>query len=374
MDFALSEHQDMLRSGARDFLSKECPKSLVREMDEDERNYSRELWAKMAELGWMGLLIPEEYGGSGGSFLDMMILLEETGMACVPVPFFSTVILGAMPIMIAGSKEQKGEYLPQIARGQLVTTLALTEPSAKLDARSIEVTATKKEGKYLIEGIKLFVPDAHVSDYMVCVAKTNATEDGIALFIVDSKDKQIEYSLLPTIGCDKLCEVTFSKATVPQSNILGEGWELVEKILRYAALAKCAEMIGTSRRVLEMTVDYAKERVQFGRPIGSFQSIQHHCANMLIEFSPAEVLTYQAAWMMSQGLPCATEVAMAKALVGDACTRVCELGHQVHGGVGLTMEHDMQRYYRRVKAAELSWGDSSYHREMIAQHMDLIAE
>jgi len=154
--------------------------------------------------------------------------------------------------------------------------------------------------------------------------------------------------------------------------MLGEGWELVEKILRYAALAKCAEMVGTSRRVLEMTVDYAKERIQFDRPIGSFQAIQHHCANMLIEFSTAEVLTYQAAWMMSQGLPCTKEVAMTNALVGEACTRVCELGHQVHGGVGLTMEHDMQRYYRRVKAAEASWGNTSCHREIIAQHMELV--
>ncbi len=377
MDITLTEEQQMLTTAARDFLGRECPKKLVREMMEDEKGYSPELWHKMAEIGWLGLMIPEEYGGSSGGFMDLVLIVEEMGRACLPGPFFSTVFLGALPIMDAGSKEQKRKFLPRIASGEMILTLAMTEPSAKLDAASIRVRAAAEENDYIIDGTKLFVPDAHIADYMVCVTRTEdgaTKEDGITLFLIDAKSAGISYNLLKTMAGDKQCEVVFDRVRVPRENILGElgrGWPEVEKLLQRAAVGKCGEMVGAARQVLEMTVDYAKERIQFERPIGSFQAIQHHCANMTVDVDASTFITYEAAWKIREGLPCAMEVAMAKAWVSDACRRVCALGHQVHGGIGFTWDHDLHLYTKRVRSAEVAFGDGDFHREMVAQELGL---
>lgn len=375
MDFGLSEEQEMLRTMARDFLEKECPKSLVRAMAEDEKGYSPELWRKMAELGWMGLIIPEKYGGSGGSFLDLAVLLEEMGRALLPGPFFSTVVLGAIPLLLAGNEAQRQELLPKITNGELILTLALTEPSGQYAAAGVEVRAVAEGTGYHLSGTKLFVANAHIADRLICVARTadGATpEEGITLFLVDGRCPAC--TLLKTIAGDKLCEVVLDRVRVPSSNILGEvgkGWPLVEAILARAAIAQCAEMVGGAQQVLEMSVNYAKERVQFERPIGSFQAIQHHCANMVMDVDGSRFVTYQAAWMLSEGLPCAKEVAIAKAWVSEAYRRVTALGHQIHGGIGFCLDHDMPLYYKRAKAAELTFGSADFHREVVAREMGL---
>ena len=371
MDLELSEDQKMLRKTARDFLVNECTKPFVREMERDEKGYSPDLWQKMADLGWMGLPFPEQCAGWGGSFLDLAVLMEEMGRACLPGPFLASVVLAGLTILEAGSDAQKEQYLTAIAKGDIFT-LALTEPNGGYDAASIHTKATAHGDDFVITGTKFYVPDAHVASHLLVLARTK--DDGLSLFLVDAKSHGIKCTPLKTIGSDKQCEVIFDNVRVPKANLVGEinhGWPAVQKTLQLAAVAKCAEMVGAAQQVLEMTVAYAKERIQFDKPIGSFQAIQHHCANMLIDIDGMRMLTYEAAWLLSAGLPADKEVAMAKAWVSDAIVRVAKLGHQVHGGVGYTIDHDLQLYYRRGRAAASLFGDANYHREMIASKLGL---
>jgi alkylation response protein AidB-like acyl-CoA dehydrogenase len=377
MDLALSEEQEMLKTMAHDFLTDKLPKTVVKEIEESEQGYSPELWKEMAGLGWMGLAFPEKYGGSDMNFLDLAVLLEEMGRTCLPGPYFSTVVLGGLPILDIGTEEQKQEYLPKIANGEAIFTLALTEPNASYDAVGVETKAIADKDGYTLNGTKLFVPDANVADYMLVVARTDEKakgEDGITIFIVDAKSPGISCTVLKTIASDNLCEVVFDQVKVPNDNILGQlnhGWGEVQKIIQRAAVAKCCEMVGCIQQALDMTVDYAKERKQYGRPIGSFQVIQHYCADMATDVDGTRLSTYQAAWMLSEGLPCTQEVAIAKAWAGEACQRVMALAHQIHGAIGVTIDHDLQYYTRRAKAAEVSFGDASFYREIVAQEMGL---
>jgi len=375
MDFDFSEVQEMLRKDARRFLIEKCPKTYVRKMEEDEKGFTPDLWKEMAGLGWMGLVFPENYGGLNMSFLELAVLLEEMGRACLPGPYFSTVFLGGLPILEAGTEEQKREFLPKIASGEMIVTMALTEPSGAYEPSGIETKATPQGDKYIIDGTKLFVTDAHVADYMIVVARTSFGKSrGISLFLVDAKSPGIKATLLKTIASDRECKVVFNKVTVSKKNLLGklnQGWSLVDRVLLLAAAGKCAEMIGGAQQVLEITVDYAKQRVQFGRPIGAFQAVQHHCANMVIDVEGSRFITYQAAWMLSQNMHCDKEISMAKAWVSDAYRRVVALGHQVHGAIGFTKDHEMQLYFRRAKAGEVLFGDGDYHREKVAQALAL---
>jgi len=380
MDPRLSEEQEILQKSARDFLTDKCPKSLVREMEKDEKGYSPQLWREVADLGWMGLAFPEKYSGSGMSFLDLSVLLEEMGRVCFPGPFFSTVILGGLPIMDVGSDEQKQKYLPQIASGKAIFTLALTESSGRYEASSIKARATADKNAYVINGTKLFVPDANVADYILCVARTDEKskgEEGLTIFIVDTKSPGISTTVLKTIARDKQCEVIFKQVKVPKENILGklnQGWGEVQKIIERAAIAKCCEMVGGMQVVLDMTVAYVKERVQFDVPIGVFQAIQHHCVNMLVDVEGSRAAAYEAAWRVSTGRPYSSEAAITKAWVSDAYYRVVTLGTQAHGGVAIIEDHDMPLYYRRAKAAELAFGDARFHRKTVARKLGFAAE
>lgn len=377
MDLGLNEEQEMLRESARGFLRRECPKQLVRQLDETDEGYSVELWRRMAELGWMGLVFPEEYGGSGRSFLDLAVLLEEIGYNIVPGPFFSTVVLGGLVILAAGNEEQRRSFLPKIARGEMIIALALTEPSASYDAASVKTKAIARDGEYVIKGTKLFVLNANVADYILCVARTKETkdpEDGITVFLVDARSPGLSSTLLKTLARDKQCEVVFDNVTVSERSIVGrrdEGWTMVRDILQKAAVAKCAEMVGGAQAALDMAVNYAKERVQFGRPIGSFQAIQHYCANMAMDVGGSRFVTYKAAWKVSEGLPAALDAAIAKAWVSEAYGRIALSAHQIFGAIGFTMDHDMHLYYRQAKAAEIIFGGADFHRAIVAHELGL---
>jgi len=385
MDLGLDEQQEMLKNFARDFLEKECPEQLVRQMEEDEKGYSPELWQKMAQQGWMGLIIPEQYGGAGMNLCELVVLLEEFGRALVPGPFLSTVVLGAVPVMEAGSEEQKQQFLPKIAAGELIMTMALTEPSAKWDADGVQMEAKResasggKDGAdFVLSGTKLFVPDAHVSDYMVLVARTSkgaVAEDGITLFLVDSKSPGISYEVLKTIAADKQCEITFENVRVPAANVLGQvdkGWPVVERTKKVATIAASAYLVGLAQMDFDVTLNYAKERVQFGRPIGSFQAIQHKLADAVIDVDGSRFITYKAAWSLQEGEPDADAmISMAKAWTSDASRRVVAHGQQIHGGIGFTKEYKIQLYFRRQKWMELMWGDADYHRELVAQKLEI---
>ena len=372
MDLGLNETQQMLKSSARAVFSTECPPSLVRAMEEDARGYSDELWRKMADLGWLGLSFPEEYGGAGSDFLDLSVLLEEMGQALVPGPFFSTV-LGGLTLLDAANEDVKGDLLPKISQGQLLLTLALTEPSGTYDPQGIETQADHQGEEYVIKGTKLFVPEANVADLMIVAARTASNADpkeGLTLFLVPRNSSGVAVTPQATLASDKQCEVEFQDVRVSSTSIVGgvgEGWPILERTLERAAVAKCMEMLGGAEAVLEMTLEYTKQRVQFGRPIGSFQAVQHHCANMAIDVQGCRYIAYQAAWKVAEGLPAAREVSMAKAWVSDAYQRVCALANLCHGAISFTKEHDLQLYTRRARVQEQAFGDASFHLRLLAQ-------
>ena len=378
MDFNFSEEQKLLRQSIRDFLTKECPSTFVREMEEDEKGYTQEIWHKMADLGWMGLPFPEKYGGQGGDFLDLVIMMEEMGRVCLPDPFFSTVVLGGLTLLEAGNESQVLEFLPKITGGEMIFTLALYEPATtKYDPGLITVKASPEGGDYLIEGTKLFVPDAEIADYIICVTRADVgarSEKGITLFLCDRKSPGVKSTRLKTIAGDKQYEVVFDKVKVSGENVLGrfgEGWPALEKVLQKGAVAKCAEMVGGAQQVLDMALNYAKKRVQFDRLIGSFQAVQHHFANIVIDLEGARWMTYKAAWKLNRGMSCKKEVAVAKAWGSEGYKRITSLGHQIFGGVGYMVDHDMTLYSRRAKAAEVAFGDAGFHRRIVAQEIGL---
>lgn len=377
MNFHLNEEQRMLKESARGFLSDRCTSDWVREMEADDLGYSKKLWSDMAELGWLGLMLPEEHQGFGWSLLDLMVLVEEMGRTCLPGPFLPTT-LGALTVEQAGSQELKADILPKVAAGELVLTLAFLEAGCPAYAPSM-VTTTAQEQKqgYLLEGNKLFVADAHAADYLIVSARTGGESDsarGISLFLLPLQSAGLSLTRLKTIAGDKQFEVALDKVAAPAQSLLGpagNGWPVLDRILKMGALAKCAEMVGGGSKVLEMTVEYAKERVQFGLPIGQYQAVQHHCANMLMDLEGSRFITYKAAWAMAQGQPSELLVASAKAFVSEAYNRVVGLGHQIGAGTAYMAEHDMTLYSRRAKAAELAFGDAAFHREQAAQVLGL---
>ncbi|MEX2228631.1 MAG: acyl-CoA dehydrogenase family protein [Dehalococcoidia bacterium] len=371
MDLGLSETQELLKNAARDFLENECPEALVREMEEDEKGYSPQLWQKMAEQGWQGLLIPEELGGAGFDFLDLCVLLEEFGRALVPGPFMSTVLGGAVPLMTAGSDAQKAEFLPKIASGDLIFTLALTEPSARFDEQGVQCQATVSGNDVTFTGTKLFVSDANVADYMIVAGRSAA---GITLGIVPTDQAGVEVTSLLTIARDKQAEVKLNNAKGQLLGANGQGWALLAPVIQRYTVAECAYLVGLSQMDFEISVDYAKERVQFGRPIGSFQAIQHKCADMVTDVDGSRFIMYKAAWSLATDQPAdeaQLAVNMAKAWTSEATRRVVAHGQQIHGGIGFTKDYKIQLYFRRQKRAELAFGDADYHRELVAQQLGI---
>ena len=369
MDLGLSEQQELLKNAAREFLENECPETLVRDMEEDEQGYSPELWGKMAEQGWQGLLVPEDYGGAGFDFLDLCVLLEEFGRALVPGPFMSTVLGGAVPIIDAGSEAQRAEFLPKIASGDLIFTLALTEPSARFDEEGVQAQATVSGDEVTINGTKLFVPDANVADYMVVAARSSA---GVTLAIVPTDQDGVEVTQLLTIARDKQCEVKLNDARGQLLGEDGKGWDALGPVLQRYTVGECAYLVGLSQMDFEISVDYAKERVQFGRPIGSFQAIQHKCADMVTDVDGSRFIMYKAAWSVNSDQDDAPmAVNMAKAWCSEATRRVVAHGQQIHGGIGFTKDYKIQLYFRRQKRAELAFGDTDHHRELVAQQLGI---
>ncbi len=374
MDLGLTEDQEMLRSMAREFIEQETPRTFVRDMEEDDRGFTADMWQKIAQVGWLGLIVPEEHGGTGQNLVDLGILLEEVGHGVMPGPFFNTA-LTTVAILDAGSDAQKAEFLPRIAAGDLIATTAILEPYSRLDANGINLEASASGDGYTLNGTKMFVENAHAADYLLVAARTGGSgEDGITLLLVDAQSDGVSVDKLKTIATDNQCEVTFNNVSVPGGNVLGDagnGWSVLRLLLQKGAALRCTQMVGALQEVLDMTVEYVKNRVQFGRPIGSFQAIQHYCANMATDVDGSRFITYQAIWRLGEGLPSDLEVSSAKAWVSDSAQRVAATAHQCHGAIGFTQEHDLQLFTRRLKAWEVSFGDGDYHRERVAQAMDI---
>lgn len=376
MDLSFSEEQEMLRKIARDFFADKVSKKVLREIEESEFGYSLELWKEMAKLGWTGLPFLEKYGGAGLNFLDLAVLLEEMGRACLINPFYSTVVLAGYLIMSLGSEQQREKYLPEIIAGKKLATVAILESDGDYHSSSIKTTALKKGRGWEMSGTKLLVPDGNVADYIICLARNDvkaAAEAGLSLFIVETSNPGIKRVNLKTMS-GRLSEVVLDRVVVPENCLLGghnQGWVATETLLRRATLAGCCIMVGMAQQVLEMTVAYAKERKQFGRPIGSFQIIQHYCADMFTDVEAMRLATYRAAWKLSLGLSCANEIAQAKILSNELGEHILALSHQIHAAIGVTLEYDLHFYTRGMKSLQLSYGDQSQYSEVIAGSLGL---
>ncbi len=374
MDFAFSEQQDLLRTSARQFLERECPPDMVRRWSDDPQGYSPDLWQTMAAFGWMGLVLPETYGGSGLSFVDLTILMEEMGRVLLPAPFFSSIALGALTLLETGSDEQRQQMLPRLVRGETKVCVALLEADGRYDPRGISMRASIRGNRATLNGTKLFVVDAHVSDYIICVARTRGGRDpesGISLFVLDITSPGIACTPLMSIDQTRgLCEVSFTRVGVSLEAMLGgrdAAWPTLQRAIDKATVALCAEMVGGAEKAMEMCVDYGKTRVQFGRPIGSFQAVKHKIADMKVWVENAKSVVYYAAWAVDRDAPEASRAAsMAKAYCSEMYTQVTADGIQVLGGVGFTWDHHMHLYFKRAKSSEVLLGDSTWHRERTA--------
>jgi alkylation response protein AidB-like acyl-CoA dehydrogenase len=379
MDIQLSDEQGEMARQARKFLEKECPPSLVRAMMDDPRGFTEVLWEKIANMGWLGMHLPEPYGGLGLGLMDLAVVLEEMGRAVLPGPFFSTVILAAEIIRVCGSFSQKEATLSGIASGQLRGTLALHEPEGGADPGYIHLEAKADGDNFILKGTKLFVPDAHVSHFLICAARTQASQtpfQGITLFLIPQDSPDIAITLSPTMdAARKLCAVEFKGVRVNPGNILGEvhqGGDSLQKVLQAAQIGLCAESIGLAQRAMEMAVDYAKIRIQFDQPIGAFQAVKHRCARMFEEVESARSLLYWAAWAHDFAGP--EEATLAASTVKGYCSEmgknVVSSAIQVLGGTGFSWEHDIHLYLKRAKAIEVSLGDPVYHREQIVRSLE----
>ena len=375
MDLRYSEQQEILKKSARDFLTKECPKAKVRELENDAKGYDPALWQKMGELGWLGFNIPEDYEGMGYSFEDLAMHIEEVGKNILPGPYISTVV-NTFAIVEAGTDEQKKDLLPKISNGNCILTLAWLEDNGLFDASGITLKAVHKGNDYVLNGTKMFVDCAHVANNMIVVARTKdgSGEDGITLFLIDAKAAGIKTEVIPTIALDHLCEVVFKDVAVPAKNVLGKvdkGWPILQMLIRKGSILKSAESFGGLQAVFEMTVAYAKERVQYDRPIGAFQALQHKMSDMWITLGTSKYLLYEAAWKESEGEPNSKEASMTKAYINEAYKLITALGVKLHGGIGTSSDHDVPLYYRRAKAADTAYGSTDYHRELVAQQIGM---
>ncbi|MFH1481429.1 MAG: acyl-CoA dehydrogenase family protein [Pseudomonadota bacterium] len=370
MDLDFTSEQEMLRDAASKFFVNECPYAKVKELEESEEGYDPNLWLKMAELGWQGLLFPEEYGGYGGQFLDMVILLEEMGKMVFPSPFFSSVIQCGLVIMEGGTEDQKKTIIPQIAEGSLILALAQYEEDGSYNPLDFQMSAQAQGDQYALNGTKLFVMDANVAHKLVVAAKTGDGE--ISLFLVDAHDPGVTITKMPTIGKDNNCEVIFRDVKVSKENVigpLGSGAETLEKMSVKAAVAKAAEMLGGCKSCIDITADYAKQREQYGKPIGGFQVIQHYMANMLTEYDTSQNYLYRVACMIDEGEEFAMDASALKACVNEVYKFISERGVQIHGGIGTTREGDIGLFYRKAKAFEYVCGDTDVHYEKVFEHL-----
>jgi alkylation response protein AidB-like acyl-CoA dehydrogenase len=371
MNFAFSEEQEELRNIVRQFLEAKSPESAVREQMETERGYDPDVWSQMAEqLGLQSLIVPEEFGGQGFGYVELIVVLEEMGRALLCAPFFSTVVLATNTLLQAGDDDAKAAHLPGIASGETIATLAITEPNGKWDESGIEATATNDGGTWKINGTKSFVIDGHTADLIIVAAKTGA---GTSLFTVAGDAAGLTRTALATMDqTRKQAKLDLDGVEATLLGTDGAGWDTLSTVLDLAAVGLAAEEVGGAQYVLEMAVQYAKDRVQFGRPIGSFQAIKHKCADMLLEVESAKSAAYYAGWCASElndELPAVAS--LAKAYCSDAYFHAAAENIQIHGGIGFTWEHPAHLYFKRAKSSELLFGDPSYHRELLAQRIGI---
>ena len=372
MDVLPNEEEQMVKNLAREFLEAECPPRLAREMEKDDLGYPPELWRQMADLGWLGISLPEAHGGQGLPLTYLGIIIEELGRAIAPVPFHSTVT-AALAIADAGTAQQQADVLARVSRGDLVLAWAFTEENPRFHPETVRAEAVADGEDFIITGTKMFVDNFNAAGQCLVACRTapaSAHNEGISLLLVDANSRGVSHTPLTTLAKDKQSKVFFDQVRVPQANLVGplnEGWPIIRRMLDRGTALLCAQMVGAARKDAEMGIDYAKNRVAFGRPIAAFQSIQHICADMILWVDGGQLLTYEALWKMDQGLPAGVEVSQAKAFCNDKCEAVVRSSQVLHGGMGFMMEFDLHLWFRRVTAWTMRLGTSFEHRARIAQ-------
>ncbi len=372
MNFAFSDEQDQLREFVRSFLEDKSPEPAVREQMDTEQGYDEAVWSQMAEqMGLQALAIPEEYGGQGFGFVEQIVVLEEMGRALLCAPYFSSCVLGANTLLQSGDEAAKQAHLPGIASGETRATLAFTEESGRWDEAGIAMQASADgAGGFTLDGTKSFVIDGHTANLILVAARSAA---GVSLFSVAPDAAGLTRTALSTMDqTRKQAKLEFSATPATLIGSEGAGWEVLSTVLDLAAVALAAEQVGGAQTCLDMSVEYAKVRVQFGRPIGSFQAIKHKCADMLLEVESAKSAAYYAGWCaaeMNDELP--QVASLAKSYCSEAYFHAAAENIQIHGGIGFTWEHPAHLYFKRAKSSELMFGDPTYHRELLAQRIGI---
>ena len=371
MDILPSEEEQMLKNVAREFLETEISTAMVREMELDDLGYPPSLWKQMADLGWLGLALPEQYGGQGLPLTYLGLILQEAGRVLAPVPLHSTMV-AALTIAEAGSDQQKQDILPAVSDGGMVLTWGIAERDPRLIPEAMTLQATADGDGWILNGTKMFVDNFVVAQRCLVAARTAPGSDsnqGISLFLVDTNGIGVDQTALTTLAKDKQSRVDFKNHRVDASALVGEfnrGWPIVEAMLDRATALLCCQMTGAARKDAEMAIEYAKNRVAFGRPIGSFQSVQHMLADMLLHVDGGEMLTFEALWKMDEGLPSSVEVSQAKAFCNEKCESVVRTSQVIHGGIGFMMEFDLHLWFRRVTSWTMRLGTTYDHRARIA--------
>ena len=375
MDLTLTPDQELIRSTARDVLASRAATAGVTAVASEPAGYSAALWKEMVELGWTGLAVPESYGGVGEGFLEACLLIEEMGAAQVPNPFLVTVGCCAPAIERFGTGEQRERWLSRVAEGR-VLTYARAAPRGGWGPDGSTVLAVAGDNGYILDGTARFVPFGQVAEDVLVLAET--PEAGLTAFLADAAAPGLTTEALDVVGSNREHDLHFVNVAVPPDRVLGEvggGAAVAATVAAFGAAATCAQMVGGAQRVLDMTIEYATQREQFGRAIGSFQAVQHHCADMAIDVLTARFIAYEAIWRLTAPDQAADEVTLtvstAKAWVSEAYQRVCALGHQIHGAIGFTSEHHLHHYLRHAMSAALAFGDGDFHTDRVADALGL---
>ena len=370
MDITIDDDQRLLHDTALAFAQKALTPARIRELETTEDGFDTKVWRQMAEMGWTGAMFPEQYGGSGANLLDLALIVEALGQAATPSPIYSTVVEAGLLLLDAGSPAQRERYLPRIATGDVIMTAAITEPGGGLAPGEIRTGITRSGNGFTVNGTKLFVRDAGAAEAIICLGRSGEGENDLTLVIVPRDAPGLKLRRLQAAGGEALWEVIFHNVTVDADSVVGEpgdAWPHVARLLLRGAALKSAELVGIGQASLDLTLSYAKTRVQFERPIGSFQGVQHHCAEMYRDLEVSRLLAWQAAASLGDGLVGDRETAMAKAKTSEAMPAVTRTAHQIHGAIAYYRDYPLELYYHRAIAAQAAYGDAGHHRRALAR-------
>jgi len=369
MDLSLNEHQRMLAQSVRSFMERRAPRSKIVALQRSELGYEPETWKTIAELGWLGLLIPERYGGGGASLTDAAVLYQEFGRGPLPGPFFSSSVLSALVLLEAGTEEQRRRFLPAIARGEQIFSVAITEPARSWGPQGIALTAERHGDRYRLNGVKLFVSDAVAATHLIVAVRTGPALNATSLLVIDKNNKGVSARLLPGF-ISWQAEVTLDNVEIPVEGLLAarenEGWAALTHAMQRALPILCAYQVGSSQAIFEMSVEYSQTRVQFGVPIGRFQRVQDHIIRLVNHLDAARWTTWEAIWKLDTGRPAAAGVHLAKAVTAEAHIEACNAAHEVHAGIGSSLEYGLVPHTQLSRTLFNYLGDPKWHKRQMA--------